>query len=214
MMFLAALLYIFSIEPMRNFLLRPLEDFYPPLDMQAAADAQALVILGGGTVQASPEAGENRDTLSPGALKRTVYAFGLRDIFAGSYIASGGRTFDRGQEAEADVAGRLLVSLGLPAQRILKETESRNTWQNAENTARLFRYTKVILVTSAYHMRRGVFCFENNGFSVIPAPTDYRCMRNSRYDIFSFLPSADAFSGTYTALREYVGLLHHWLVYP
>lgn len=231
-MLAAALLYIFSIQPVQDLLLKPLEDFYPPLETrmltqaqtpipaqtpvqtQAVADAQALVILGGGTIQASPEAGEGRDMLSPGALKRTVYAFGLRDIFPGVYITAGGRVFDYGQETEADVTGRLLVSLGLPAQRILKESASRNTWQNAKNTAQLFGYTKIILVTSAFHMRRSVFCFENNGFSVIPAPTDYRCARNSRYDIFSFLPSPDALSATYTALHEYIGLLYYRLIYP
>lgn len=244
----AALLYTLSIQPVQDLLLKPLEDFYPPLEARmltqsqtpptsaiptqtpaqtqtpvqtqavaqtpTMADVQALVILGGGTVQASPEAGEGQDTLSPGALKRTVYAFGLRDIFPGVYIAAGGRVFDYGQEAEADVTGRLLISLGLPAQRILKESASRNTWQNAKNTAQLFGYKKIILVTSAFHMRRSVFCFENNGFSVIPAPTDYRCARNSRYDIFSFLPSLDAFSATCTALHEYIGLLYYRLVYP
>ncbi|MDR1932206.1 MAG: YdcF family protein [Spirochaetales bacterium] len=213
----AALLYALSIEPVKDVLLKPLEDFYPPLDAGAAAsaaDAQALVVLGGGTVQASPEAGEGRDALAPGALKRAVYAFSLRDIFPGAYIAAGGRVFDYGQEAETDVMGRLLVSLGLPEERVLKEGESRNTWQNAENIARLFGYKKIILVTSAYHMRRSVFCFENNGFSVIPAPADYRCARNSPYDIFSFLPSPDAFLGTYEALHEYAGLLYYRLVYP
>ncbi|MDR3200637.1 MAG: YdcF family protein [Spirochaetales bacterium] len=214
MTLIAALLYILSIEPAQDILLKPLENAYPPLDMRAAADAQALVVLGGGTIQASPEAGEGRDSLASGALGRAVYAFGLRDIFTGPYIAAGGRVFDYGQETEADVAGRLLVSLGLPQERVLKEAESRNTWQNAKSIARLFGYNKIILVTSAYHMRRSVFCFENNGFSVIPAPTDYWCARNSYYDIFSFLPSLDALAGTYAAMHEYVGLLYYRLAYP
>jgi uncharacterized SAM-binding protein YcdF (DUF218 family) len=214
MIIMAALLYILSVEPAKDILLKPLEDSYPPLDIQAAAGAQALVILGGGTVQASPEVGEGRDSLVPSALSRAVYAFGLRDVFAGQYIAAGGRVFDYGQEAEAEVTGRLLVSLGLPQERVLKEAESRNTWQNAKNVARLFGYKKIILVTSAYHMRRSVFCFENNGFSVIPAPEDFRCSRYSRYDIFSFLPSLDALGGTYAALHEYVGLLYYRLAYP
>jgi uncharacterized SAM-binding protein YcdF (DUF218 family) len=188
-----------------------LEDAYPPFDAGGAEGAEALVLLGGGTVMGSPEAGG--DALSDSALKRAVYAFGLRDSFTGPYIASGGRVFDYGQEAEADVAARLLVSLGLPALRILKETESGNTWQNAGNTARLFGYKTIILVTSAYHMRRSVFCFANNGFRVIPAPTGYLCSRVSRYTVASFLPSADAFGGVYTALHEYMGLLYYRLVY-
>jgi uncharacterized SAM-binding protein YcdF (DUF218 family) len=213
---IAALLYFLSIEPVKDFLLIPLENSYPPLFLKtsAADEADALVILGNGTIQASPEAGAGMDTPAAHALKRTVYAFGFRDIFPGPFIAAGGKVFDYGQEAEAEVMGRVLISLGLPARRVLKESGSRNTWQNAKNVSRLFGYKKIILVTSAYHMRRSVFCFENNGLEVIPAPTDYLCARNSSYSVFSFLPSADAFSGTCTALHEYLGLLYYRLAYP
>jgi uncharacterized SAM-binding protein YcdF (DUF218 family) len=212
MLLAAGIVYLLSVEPVKDLLLKPLEDAYPPF-AGGADGSEALVVLGGGGVQASPEAGGG-DTLSGAALKRLVYAFGLRDSFTGPYLAAGGRVFDRGQEAEAEAAFRLLVSLGLPSSRVLKETESGNTWENAKNTARLFGFKRNILVTSAYHMRRSVFCFENNGFSVIPAPADYLCSRASRRDVFSFLPSHEAFSGVYTALHEYLGLLYYRLAYP
>jgi uncharacterized SAM-binding protein YcdF (DUF218 family) len=210
------LVYLLSVEPVKDLLLKPLEDAYAPLSPAAAEikDAQALVIPGNGTIQASPEAGQGMDTLSAHALKRTLYAFTLRGAFAGPYIAAGGRVFDYGQEREAEVTARLLIDLGLPAGRVSEEGSSRNTWQNARNVAELFGYKKIILVSSAYHMRRAVFCFENNGFEVIPAPTDYLCARNSRYGPASFLPSLDAFLGVSTALHEYVGLLYYRLVYP
>jgi uncharacterized SAM-binding protein YcdF (DUF218 family) len=208
------LAYLLCVEPVKDLLLKPLENAYPPLRPFAAGDAQGLVILGGGTIQASPEAGQGMDTLGAHALKRTLYAFTLRGFFAGPYIASGGMVFDYGQEAEAEVTARLLVSLGLPSGRVLKEGASRNTWQNAKSVAGLFGHKKIILVSSAYHMRRSVFCFENNGFEVIPAPTDYLCSRDSRYGILSFLPSMDAFLGVATALHEYLGILYYRLAYP
>ncbi|MHB9291350.1 hypothetical protein Holit_00425 [Hollandina sp. SP2] len=175
--------------------------------------ADALVILGGGTIQGSPEAGEHRDSLAASALKRLVYGFSLKDLFAGEYMLTGGKVFDHGQEAEAVVAARVLSALGLDPKRIVTETESRNTWQNARNVAEHFRYKKVILVTSAYHMPRSVFCFEKNGIMVIPAPTDYYSHRNKPYDLFSFLPSMGAFFGTWMALHEYIGLAQYGLVY-
>jgi uncharacterized SAM-binding protein YcdF (DUF218 family) len=187
-------MYLLSIEPVKDLLLRPPEDASPPFDP-------------GGSVRASPEAGG--DTLSDSAPKRAVSAFSLRASFTGPYIASGGRVFDYGQEA--DVAGRLLVSPGLPAFRSPKKTESRNTRQNARNTAPLFGYKIIILITSAYHMRREVFCFANNGFRVVPALTAYLGSRASRYNVMSLLPSADAFS---EALREYAGPLYYRLAYP
>ncbi|MDR2798287.1 MAG: YdcF family protein [Treponema sp.] len=212
------LCYLFAIEPVQDLLLRPLEDWYPPLPVEAELRekigvADALVILGGGTIQGSPEAGEHRDSLSASALKRLVYGFSLKDLFAGEYVLTGGKVFDHGQEAEAAVAAGVLISLGLEPKRIVTETESRNTWQNARNVAESFGYQKVILVTSAYHMPRSVFCFEKNGIMVIPAPTDYYSHRNKRYDLFSFLPSMGAFFGTWIALHEYVGLVQYGLVY-
>ncbi|MDR2634068.1 MAG: YdcF family protein [Treponema sp.] len=215
---LGALCYVLAIEPVQDLLLRPLEDGYPPLSVETGlrervAAADALVILGGGTVQGSPEAGEQRDSLSASALKRLVYGFSLKDLVAGDYVLTGGKVFDHGQEAEAVVAAGVLRVLGLGPQRILTETGSRNTWQNARNVAERFRYQQVILVTSAYHMPRSVFCFEKNGIKVIPAPTDYYCNRNKPYDLFSFLPSMAAFFGTWMALHEYVGLVQYRLAY-
>jgi len=208
-----ALLYLLSIQPIADALLRPLEDAYPPLSVYAVGDGpQAIVVLGGGTVQNSPEAVMGRDTLGPDALKRAVYAFGLRDDFPVPYIFCGGKVFEHEQEPEAITAGRVFTSLGLPFERLILETNSRNTWGNAKETAML-GITQAILVTSAYHMSRGVYCFERNGVSVIPAPTDYKCDRNRKYDFFSFMPSMGYLYSTYLALHEYIGLISYRLVY-
>ena len=204
-------LYLMSIQPVSDFLLKPLEDAYPPLPAQTDRDwPQAIVVLGGGTVQGSPEAG--RDTLSSDAMKKAVYAFTLRDIFPVPIIFSGGKVFDYDQETEADVAGRLYESLGLPSERFIGEAESRNTWENAAETAKL-GIERAILVTSAYHIKRGIFCFENNGIAVIPAPTDYKCARGRKYDFLSFMPSNGSLNNTWLALHEYIGLLYYIIAY-
>jgi uncharacterized SAM-binding protein YcdF (DUF218 family) len=210
-----ALLYLLSIEPVADLLLRPLEDAYPPLPNLSDTHPKktlALVVLGGGTVQGSPEAGSELDTLTSDAVKRAVYAFTLRNDFYGPYIFSGGRVFDYGQDTEAATAGRLWTSLGLHRGRFMLETNSRNTWENAKETARL-GYKQIVLVTSAYHMPRSVFCFERNGMTVIPAPTDYKCDRSKRYDFFSFMPSMKSLNKSYIALHEYIGSLSYHLMY-
>jgi uncharacterized SAM-binding protein YcdF (DUF218 family) len=211
-------LHLFSIEPVKDLLLMPLEDALPALARESVfpgeGGPEAVVVLGGGLVQSSPEAEGGRDTLSASTLKRVLSAKSLADRFSLPIVFAGGKVFDYGQEDEADVASRVLAALGLPPRRFFAEKESRNTWENARNAASLFGYRKVILVTSAWHMRRSVSAFEENGVSVIPAPTDYLCDRNSPYDILSFLPSLGALSGTYTALHEYMGLLYYRLVYP
>jgi uncharacterized SAM-binding protein YcdF (DUF218 family) len=212
-------LYSLSIQPVSDFLLKPLEDAYPPLQAVSLISAdekefipQAIVVLGSGTIQGSPEAGEGKDTLTSDAVKRAVYAFSLRKNFSVPFIFSGGKVFEYNQEPEAAAAGRLYDSLGLPAEKFIAESESRNTWENARETAKL-GIKRAILVTSAYHMKRSVYCFENNGISVIPAPTDYKCARGRKYDIFSFLPSMESLKMTNLVLHEYIGLLYYNIAY-
>jgi uncharacterized SAM-binding protein YcdF (DUF218 family) len=166
---------------------------------------------------------------------------------------SGGIVF-RGTagEAEAVVARRALIKLGVDASAVITETESRNTWENAQNTAALLtafqatqadrteqrgragadrdgaagdrarRATKagggpadplqVLLVTSAYHMRRSVLSFRSAGLSVIPAPTDYKS-RRTRLTLIDFLPGMTRLLNSSTALHEYVGILYYRLAH-
>ena len=214
---LAALLYFLSVEPGANILLRPLEDAYPPLSLNAENNEsykaiEAIVVLGGGTVQNSPEVGAVGDSLSADAMKRTVYAFSLRNSFNVPYVFSGGIVLDYGQETEAAAAERVFNSLGLPSRRLILETESRNTWENAKEMTKR-GYKQVMLVTSAYHMRRSVFCFEHNGITVIPAPADYKCNRGRDYNFFSYIPAMVSLEKSYIALHEYVGLFSYRLLY-
>jgi len=206
-------LYLLSIQPVSDLLMKPLENAYPPLSPEFNRDwPQAVVILGGGTIQGSPEAGAGQDALTSDAMKRVVYAFSLRDTFNVPFVFSGGKVFEYGQEPEALTAGRLLISLGLPDKRLILETGSRNTWENARETMKL-GFEKVVLVTSAYHVKRSVYCFNRHGISVLAAPTDYKCDRRRNYDFFSFMPKMSDLSNSYLALHEYVGLLIYRVVY-
>ena len=207
------LMYLISIQPVADFLLYPLEDQYPPLAIDTPnKNVEAIVVLGGGTIIGSPEAGSGRDTLSSDAVKRAVYAFSLRDVFPVPYVFSGGKVFDYDQETEALAASRLFASMGLSHERLIMEGESRNTWENAEETVKL-GYNTVILVTSAYHMPRSVYCFKKNGISVIPAPTDYKIHRSFKHDFFSFMPSMYYMNAAYLALHEYLGLIYYYIIY-
>jgi uncharacterized SAM-binding protein YcdF (DUF218 family) len=212
------LLYALSIRPVSDLLLRPLEDAFPPLSglESGGLEPEAIVVLGGGVVLGSPDnaIGEGgRDSLSADAVKRAVYAFTLRDDFPVPYVFSGGRVADYNKESEADIAGRLFRALGMAPERILLETNSHNTWENARETAKL-GYQEIILVSSAYHMRRSVFCFERFGMTVIPAPTDYKCDRGRNYVFLCFLPAVAHLGTSCMALREYIGLLTYRILHP
>ena len=169
----------------------------------------AVVVLGGGTVSGSPEKGS--DDLRAEPLKRLLYGVRIyrevkKDRTSKTYlILSGGRVFDVGQEAEAVIMGRYASEWDVEPGSILLEPDSRTTWQNARNVATRFRPRKIILVTSAYHMPRAMWCFTRQGVEVIPAPTDYKANRGVPYDLESFLPTLEGFQNVRRALHEYLG---------
>ncbi|MDX5420629.1 MAG: YdcF family protein, partial [Hymenobacteraceae bacterium] len=68
---------------------------------------------------------------------------------------------------EAEQIEKILLMAGVAEEDIITEGNSRNTRENAVNTAALLEkhpdWEKVLLVTSAFHMRRSEACFRKAG---------------------------------------------------
>jgi uncharacterized SAM-binding protein YcdF (DUF218 family) len=212
----AAALYVLSIQPVADALIKPLESGYIPFRLDGAEedseDAGYIVLLGGGSICSSPEEG-GKGSLQTDSFKRTVYAARVAIKTSLPVITSGSAVYSPEKcSSEAEVMAALLEELGVPANMIFEEGLSRNTFENAALTRARYNLEKVILVTSAYHMRRSVFCFVENGMEVIPAPTDYK-RGNRSYDFYSFLPGIGSLYNSYTALHEYVGIVYYRLRY-
>ena len=77
------------------------------------------------------------------------------------------------EESEALKISRTLQAAGVPVEDILLEEAARNTAENAQFTRQLINTdAKIILITSAFHMRRAKKCFEKVNFKVTPFATD------------------------------------------
>jgi uncharacterized SAM-binding protein YcdF (DUF218 family) len=85
------------------------------------------------------------------------------------------------------------------------ENRSRNTWENAKAVKQAIAGRTVILVTSAYHMKRSAGMFRKQGFTVIPAPTAYLA-EMPPFSAYQLLPKASALMVSSTALSEYLSL--------
>ena len=113
---------------------------------------------------------------------------------------------------EAEVAGRLLVALGLGKERLTLEAESRDTHENALFTARLIKPEageRWLLVTSAAHMPRAVGVFRKAGFAVEAWPVDYRAPRRlAMLRLQSSFP--EGLRRIDAILREYIGLAMYY----
>ena len=168
---------------------------------------QAIVVLGGGREANAPEY-NGRDQVSHQSLWRLRYGARLAKKYQLPLIVSGGTVYPCEVDSEALLSAELLQEdFGL--SDIWQEDQSRDTWQNAQNTARLLdskQLSKVFLVTHAYHMRRAEFSFRQAGVDVIPMGTGFFSTANTEW-LDAWLPRANALMGSRTALHEFLGLL-------
>jgi uncharacterized SAM-binding protein YcdF (DUF218 family) len=209
-----------STEPVRDALLSPLENHYPAFQSETVSDQQinreknVIVLLGGGISEKAPEYG-GRDVLSRYAMMRTVYAAYLARQTGLDIYTTGGVVLSDTSEPEGLLMQRMLMRLGLPEAVIHMETKANNTWENAANLRRILKHrgiNRIVLVTTAWHMPRSVWAFEQNGFKVIPAPCDY-VVEREHYDIRSWLPRWNVMADSADGLHEYMGLLWYRLRY-
>ncbi|GAV19798.1 hypothetical protein MMIC_P0756 [Mariprofundus micogutta] len=210
--------WLLSTEPVRDAILSPLEDSYPPLSSELltqteSADA-AIILLGGGVYKKAPEYG-GVDSLSKHAMMRTLYASRLARQSGMSVFATGGAVLSDRTEPEGVVMKRWLIEFGVPESSIVVEDQARNTWENAANLKLLLdqqNIRKVFLVTSAWHMPHSVWVFEAQGMQVIPAPCFY-VVEPEPYDLRSYLPRWDVFADSCDGVHEYLGMLLYRLKY-
>lgn len=197
------LLYGLSLNPVADRLIRPLEAHYRPLP-DGPVKADAIVVLSGGSrdlswVPAGPEPSES-------SLERLVGAVQLaRKHHLPIVITGGSGEPVPGAVREADAMADMAIRLGFPAKDIVIENRSRNTWENAEAVQKLLPGKTIILVTSAFHMRRSVAMFNKQGFSVLPAPAGYHS-QTRRGSFTDYIPQADALATSSTAIAEYLSL--------
>jgi len=112
---------------------------------------------------------------------------------------------------EAFYAKRFLLTIGIPEEDIIIESESRNTKENAEFTKKIldekFPRGKYLLITSAFHMRRAMGCFTKAGVTATPYSTDrFTGPRKVAFDHL-FIPNMDALFGWHTLIHEMTGFV-------
>lgn len=93
-----------------------------------------------------------------------------------------------------------LIDLGIPSEDILVEDKSNNTYENAVLSKRFLNQRgdsskKILLITSALHMRRAKKCFDKVGLKVTPFRVDYRtsCSNSWGISLSEFIPNDTAF---------------------
>ena len=125
--------------------------------------------------------------------RRVRLGVGLyREGAAPLIVMSGGGT---GPVGEAAVMRDLAQEAGVPESALLLEPESRNTFENAANTARLLHEagkSRVVLVSDRTHLPRAARLFRRAGLDVVgvagvPASSMRRAMGAVLYETASLV---------------------------
>lgn len=185
---------------------------HPPLDKARVA---GIVLLGGASDVApsmfwnAPNHGAAGDRIMATA------ALARRLPRARVIVTGGGAPWTDGARAGSPDA-ETLMALGVPAARIVDETSSRNTAENAALSRMIARQVETgsrrrwVLVTSAFHMPRALATFCSAGWTdLVPWPVDHRSGGGTAFRL-DWDP-AGRLAALNTATKEWVGFLAYRL---
>lgn len=165
------LLYGLSISPVSDSLMAPLEAEFRPLDVKSVK-ADIIVVLGSGAVDLSSRGLESMP--SDCSLERVVAAVKLyRELHIPIVVTGGAGDPAKPQLSDAEPMGRLALDLGVPKKDVFVDNASFNTLASARNMKAAFGGKRMILVTSAYHLKRSVAMFRKQGLDVLPQPSGF-----------------------------------------
>jgi len=170
---------VFSNEGVGTWLVRGLENRFPPVPELATNDAvpaplarcQFIVVLGGGHSYAPGWSANNQ--LSASALERIVEAVRLAHRMPAARLVVSGPPDIEGGPAHARMLADTAVALGVTRERITEISTARDTENEAVAVRAVVGEAPVALVTSAWHLPRAMALFHRQGVDAFACPTDY-----------------------------------------
>lgn len=181
-------------------------DVCESVEIAALPQCDAVVVLGGGMTTNAPT---GRAEMSAAADRVWQGARVFKAGKAGKVIITGGGV--------ADSTLPLLADFGVPPSDILLFDDPRNTEEEAQRIKAEFgENAKVVLVTSAWHMRRALRLFRRAGLDVVPCAADYEMSlkKGLPLEARDFAPNADSLMRNSFAIKEWVAYWGYTLLRP
>ncbi|MET4083322.1 uncharacterized SAM-binding protein YcdF (DUF218 family) [Pedobacter sp. UYP30] len=196
-------LFVFSNGFFSGSVLNAYETSYPKLEKYDVG-----IVLGG----FSDINARNNSIEFNGSGDRLFQAIKLykRGVIHKILIASGSANLIDHKIREADLASAYLKDIDIPDSAILIENNSRNTIENAKNSARFisnaYKSPKILVITSAWHIRRAELIFDKAFKKKLTYyPTDFA--GKTSFDFSDFIiPSAAALNTWPMLFKEWIGL--------
>ncbi len=202
-------LWIFSIGFVADLLWKIVEYPWQRIDYSEAPMADAIIVLSGGGISQAPG-------------KTYVYEWGDPDrYFAGIslykkkkapklFFTGGTNPYSQNSIDEGTLYKEHAISLGIPIDAIFVTNKVINTKQEAteirRNLNQINSSSKILLVTSAFHMKRAKKLFERQDFIVYPFPVDFKTSKFSSWQSpYKWMPNSHSLYMSSKALRELIG---------
>lgn len=197
---------VFMAYPVSDYAMYPLESRFSKSSV-LPKKIDGIIVLGGGE-QLKQSLGWRTQELGEGGDRYIATVILAKQYPNVPVIFSGGNNLlslqDEGKEGH--IAYQALTQLGIEKQRLVVDTQARNTYENFAflQSSLPERNGQYLLVTSAYHMPRAVGVARQQSINVIPYPVDYRsnipALRRWDFSFFEHLQVLEP------AWREWIGL--------
>jgi len=187
--------------------------------MAALPSSQAIVVLSGMRVEPPGDAplGEWSEAVDRFEAGMALFQAGKAPVL----VCTGARIpWYPEARPEGEILAERAAALGVPHGQMLVTDKVTNTADEARAVARHLQEQRsttpnaqIILVTSAFHMRRARVLFARAGFQVVPFPVDFHVSVGRTFTMLDLLPTASSLSKTELALREWYGFLFYQPAY-
>ncbi len=197
-------------SPLPRVFALPLENRFPRADLDGRP-VTGILVLGGSELADIYAYRNNAHGLSDAGERITeTVALALKLPRARIAVVGGSEFASRGG-FENNVMAQMLISMGVPKDRLELEFNSRDTWENALYARAVLKPKpdeRWLLVTSAWHMPRAMGVFRKNGFPVEAWPVDYRTAGRNDF-MEPFYSPSEGFTLLDLILKEYIGLVSY-----
>jgi uncharacterized SAM-binding protein YcdF (DUF218 family) len=211
-----AVLWLASTPLVSHQLIRAAEGWQIRKPLATVPSAEAIVVLSSGRSQppGDPDVSEwgDADRFYGGI---DLYKAGKAPllIFTGGWVP-----WMPNAKPEGEVLVRYAADLGIPRDCMLITGKVATTNDESHAVAALLAARqaanlrpRVLLVTSAFHMRRAQMLFARAGLEIVPFPVDFKVSVGQTFILFELLPNAGSLNETELAFREMYGLVFYGL---
>jgi len=207
-----SILLLFGLVPVHEIILLPLENRFPiPEPLPEKIDG--VIVLGGSEIPVLTKSW-GQVSLTDSAERLTTFVSLARRFPDVKLVYAGGQGGLTVQEYKSAHTAKLFFEqMGLDSGRVMFDSKSRNTMENAQyalQIAKPEKGEKWVLITSAWHMPRSVGIFRKIGWEVIPYPVDFKTTGKVQFKLQ--IPGLSRTAAVSNIIYEWIGLAYYRLL--